>query len=52
MVKLMLEMIFFVSNDFVTALQFSLEDLGRTGLDAVAGENVAVVVHCVLVVSM
>ena len=39
-----------MSNYVVTALQLSLENFGRNGLTTVSGENVAVVIHWVLVV--
>ena len=45
MIKMMLETIFFVSNDVVTVLQFSLKSLGRNGLSELDGDNVSVVVH-------
>ena len=44
----MLDMIYFMLNDVVAALQLSLEDLGRNGLVLVPGKKSAMVVHCVL----
>ena len=52
MVKLILGMISFMSNYVVTAVQLSLEYLGIIFLVAVAVHNVAVMVHCVLSVSV
>ena len=45
MVNLMLYNILFVSNDSIIVLQLSLEYFGINVLAAVAGENLAVVVH-------
>ena len=45
-------MILFISNDVVTVLQFSLENFGRNGFDTVAGDNISVLLHLVLSVSV
>ena len=50
--KLILDTILFMSNDVVTEFQFSLEGFGRNSLDSLVGENVAVVIYCLLSVNM
>ena len=51
MEDLMLDMIFFMPNDVMMALQLSLEDLWINGVASVDEENVSVVVHWVSEVS-
>ena len=48
----MYDALFFISNDVVTMLKLYLKDLARNGFDVVSGDNVALVVHWVLIVSV
>ena len=48
MVKIMLDTIFFFSNDAVAALQFALDEFSINGLAEEDGKNVSGVLHWIL----
>ena len=48
MVKIMLDIIFSMSNDAIVKLQLDLNEFGKNGLAKEAGKNVSVVLHWLL----
>ena len=52
MIVRMLNTILFMSNDVITVLQLFLGFLSRNGLAGVAVENISVVVHWILSVTL